>query len=57
MSRIEDVSVPGIVNPNEAVGIKDSPDTVAMSVSPPPGIGATRDGAAAWKRTWPAREA
>lgn len=39
VNRIEDVSVPGIVNPNEAVGIKDAPEGAAMNVAPPPGIG------------------
>lgn len=37
--RIESVSVPGLVNPNEAVGIKDAPEGPAMNVPPPPGFG------------------
>lgn len=39
VTRIEEVSVPGVVNPNEAVGIKDAPEAAAMNISPPPGIG------------------
>src|SRR5262245_34031231 len=39
VSRLEDVSVPGLVNPNEAVGIKDAPEGPAMNVPPPPGFG------------------
>jgi hypothetical protein len=39
VGRIESVSVPGLVNPNEAVGIKDAPEGPAMNVPPPPGLG------------------
>jgi hypothetical protein len=39
VSRIEDVSVPGMVNPNEAVGIKDAPEGPLTNVPPPPGLG------------------
>src|SRR5262249_21282053 len=39
VTRIEEVSVPGMVNPNEAVGIKDAPEGPATNVPPPPGFG------------------
>lgn len=39
VNRIEDVSVPGLVNPNEAVGIKDAAEAPALNVPPPPGLG------------------
>src|SRR5262249_51160489 len=39
VSRIENVSVPGLVNPNEAVGIKDAPEAAPTNVPPPPGFG------------------
>src|SRR5262249_22637606 len=39
LERIESVSVPGTLNPNELVGIKDAPDGQMLSVSPPPGLG------------------
>jgi hypothetical protein len=37
--RIEDISVPGPVNPAEAVGMKDMPESIPVNVPPPPGIG------------------
>jgi hypothetical protein len=39
VNRIDDNSVPGMVNPSEAVGIKDAPDGAATNVPPPPGLG------------------
>jgi hypothetical protein len=42
INRIEDVSVPGPVNPNEAVGIKDAPEAAPVNVPPPPGFGDNR---------------
>src|SRR5262249_39740568 len=39
LNRIEDVSVPGPVNPNQAVGIVSSPDGRPANVPPPPGFG------------------
>ncbi len=39
LDRIESISVPGIVNANELVGIKDAPDGQLLNVSPPPGLG------------------
>src|SRR5690349_13532307 len=37
--RIEDHSVPGPVNPAEAVGIKDAPEGPIVNVPPPAGLG------------------
>jgi hypothetical protein len=37
--RIETVSVPGPVNPNEAVGIVGAPEGLPMTIPPPPGFG------------------
>jgi hypothetical protein len=39
IDRIEDVSVPGPVNPNEAVGIVGAPEGPPMTIPPPPGFG------------------
>jgi prenyltransferase beta subunit len=39
LDRIESVSVPGRVNPNDLMGIKDAPDGQMLNVSPPPGLG------------------
>src|SRR5271154_1209409 len=39
VDRIEEVSVPGPVNPNEAVGILNAPDGPPMTIPPPPGFG------------------
>jgi hypothetical protein len=39
LDRIEPVSVPGRVDPNEVVGIKDAPEGQMLSVPPPPGLG------------------
>jgi hypothetical protein len=38
VSRIEDVSVPGAVNPNEAVGLHNAPDGPPQTLPPPPGF-------------------
>jgi len=38
-NRKEDVSVPGPVNPTEAVGIFEAPDGAPKTVAPPPGFG------------------
>jgi hypothetical protein len=42
VTRIENVSVPGQVNPNEAVGIKDAAEAAPMNVPPPPGFGGNK---------------
>jgi hypothetical protein len=42
--RIEDVSVPGAVNPNEAVGFKNAPDAPPQTLPPPPGFGGGQGG-------------
>ena len=39
VDRIEEVSVPGPINPNEAVGILNAPDGPPMTIPPPPGFG------------------
>jgi hypothetical protein len=39
LGRIEAYSVPGPVNPAEAMGIKDAPETALVNVPPPPGLG------------------
>src|SRR5262249_23463374 len=39
VDRIEEVSVPGPINPNEAVGILNAPDAPPMTIPPPPGFG------------------
>lgn len=44
VDRIAEVSVPGLVNPNEAVGIKDAPDATAVNIPPPPGLGSGQGG-------------
>jgi len=44
VSRIEDVSVPGPVNPNEAVGMVNAPDGPPQTLPPPPGFGGGQGG-------------
>jgi hypothetical protein len=44
MPRIEQVSVPGPVNPSEAVGILNAPDGPPTNVPPPPGFGKGQGG-------------
>jgi len=44
VDRIEEVSVPGPINPNEAVGILNAPDGPPMTVPPPPGFGGVGQG-------------
>jgi hypothetical protein len=44
--RIEDVSVPGAVNPNEAVGLMNAPDAPPQTLPPPPGFGGGQGGGA-----------
>jgi len=39
LERIENVSVPGQVDPTAAVGIVNAPESAPMSVPPPPGAG------------------
>jgi hypothetical protein len=39
VTRIEEVSVPGPVNPTEAVGIKDAAEGPVSNIPPPPGFG------------------
>jgi len=39
LTRIEEVSVSGPVNPNEAVGVMDAPVGTAVTLPPPPGFG------------------
>jgi hypothetical protein len=39
VAREEDKSVPGPVNPNEEIGIKDMADAPSVNVPPPPGLG------------------
>lgn len=39
VNRIEDLSVPGPVNPNESIGMRDAPEGPAMTLPPPPGYG------------------
>src|SRR5262249_31555704 len=41
-NRIETVSVPGAVNVDQAVGIKDAPEGLATTLPPPPGFGDSR---------------
>src|SRR4051812_15909534 len=42
VNRIEEVSVPGAVNVDQAVGIKDAPEAMASTIPPPPGFGDNR---------------
>lgn len=42
--RIEDVSVPGAVNPNEAVGLMNAPEGPPQTLPPPPGFGSGQGG-------------
>src|SRR6516165_9296093 len=42
VDRIEEVSVPGPINPNEAVGMLNAPDGPPMTLPPPPGFGDNR---------------
>lgn len=44
VDRIEENSVPGPVNPNEAPGILGAPDGPPMTVPPPPGFGGQGQG-------------
>lgn len=44
VNRLEEVSVPGIVNPTESVGIESAPETTATNLSAPPGIGGGQGG-------------
>lgn len=44
VSRIEDVSVPGPVNPNESVGIAGAPEGPPTTLPPPPGLGGQGQG-------------
>ncbi|MFO0841884.1 MAG: prenyltransferase/squalene oxidase repeat-containing protein [Gemmataceae bacterium] len=39
VDRIEEVSVPGVVDPTAAVGIVNAPEAAPMNVPPPPGSG------------------
>ncbi|MBX7103950.1 MAG: terpene cyclase/mutase family protein [Gemmataceae bacterium] len=39
LNRIEDISVPGIVRPEEPVGIVGADNAARQTVSPPPGVG------------------
>lgn len=39
LERIEEVSVPGRVDPTAAIGIVNAPEVAAMNVPPPPGTG------------------
>ena len=39
VSRIEDVSVPGAVDPTQAVGVPNTPEGLRQNVTPPPGVG------------------
>jgi hypothetical protein len=39
LERIEDVSVPGKVDPTAAVGIPNAPEAAPMNIPPPPGSG------------------
>lgn len=39
VDRIENVSVPGVVRPEEPVGINDAPPGQLQNVAPPPGVG------------------
>lgn len=39
VARIEEVSVPGPVNPNEAIGIVGAPEGPPATLPPPPGMG------------------
>jgi hypothetical protein len=42
--RLEDISVPGPVNPNEAVGILNAPEGPPRTLPPPPGFGGVGQG-------------
>jgi hypothetical protein len=44
VDRLEDVSVPGPVNPNEAVGILNAPEGPPQTIPPPPGFGGIGQG-------------
>ena len=44
VSRIEDVSVPGPVNPNESVGLDRAPVGPLQTLPPPPGFGGGQGG-------------
>lgn len=44
LDRIENVSVPGIVRPNEAVGIVGAPEGPPQTLPPPPGFGGGQGG-------------
>jgi hypothetical protein len=41
IDRIEEVSVPGPVMPNEAVGIQNAPEGPPQTIPPPPGFGSS----------------
>jgi hypothetical protein len=45
VDRIEEVSVPGPINPNERVGILNATDAPPMTIAPPPGFGGGQGGA------------
>lgn len=45
VERIEDVSVPGKVDPNAAVGIVNAPEAAPTNIPPPPGSGGGTGGA------------
>jgi hypothetical protein len=45
VERIEEVSVPGRVDPTQAVGIVGAPESAPMNVPPPPGSGGGTGGA------------
>ncbi len=44
IDRQEDISVPGPVNPNEAVGILNAPEGPPQTIPPPPGFGGVGQG-------------
>jgi hypothetical protein len=49
IDRIEEVSVPGPVMPNEAVGMQNAPEGPPQTIPPPPGFGGSA-GQAGWAR-------
>lgn len=44
IDRIEQISVPGPVNPDEPVGLKNAESSAPQTVSPPPGVGSGAGG-------------
>ena len=46
VDRIEDASVPGVLRPQDAVGVEAAPSGMPQSIAPPPGLGGGVGGSA-----------